>query len=67
MNCKNESIRMFLLTARCSLLTAFVFFYVYSSGLGQTNPYSNKFIRIDDYIDSLMKEWKVPGLALAIV
>lgn len=36
-------------------------------GIAQTNPYASKFIRVDDYIDSLMKDWNVPGLALAIV
>jgi len=67
MNCKNEAIRRFSLVARSSLLTAIIFFFVYSTGFSQSNPYSSKFIRVDDYIDSLMKEWKVPGLALAIV
>ncbi len=67
MKCKNEAIRMFSLEARSSLLTAIVFFFIYSNSFSQTNPYASKFIRVDDYIDSLMKEWKVPGLALAIV
>jgi CubicO group peptidase (beta-lactamase class C family) len=33
----------------------------------QTNPFQKKFPLIDRYIDSLMKEWNVPGLALGIV
>ena len=67
MNHKKEAIHRFLLAARSSTLKAFFFIFVYSTSFGQTNPYSSKFIRVDDYIDSLMKEWKVPGLALAIV
>ena len=67
MICKNNAIRTFSLVARGSLLKAFFCIFVYSTSFGQSNPYSSKFIRVDDYIDSLMKEWKVPGLALAIV
>ena len=78
MNCNKEVTNRFLLArlrealwrskaARSSLLKAVFFIFVYSTSFGQSNPYSSKFIRVDDYIDSLMKEWKVPGLALAIV
>ena len=35
--------------------------------LGQTHPYQKQFPLVDKYIDSLMKEWNVPGLALGIV
>jgi CubicO group peptidase (beta-lactamase class C family) len=33
----------------------------------QVNPFQKKFPLIDKYIDSLIKEWNVPGLALGIV
>lgn len=33
----------------------------------QNNPFSARFVKVDDYIDSLMKDWNVPGLALGIV
>lgn len=45
---------IFLLTA--SLSTA-----------AQNNPYRDKFPQIDRYVDSLLKQWNIPGLALAIV
>ena len=67
MHMKKDSIRHSLLSARSSMLITILFVFVYSTSFGQSNPYSNKFIRVDDYIDSLMKEWNVPGLALAIV
>lgn len=35
--------------------------------IAQTNPYQKKFPLVDRYIDSLLKEWNVPGLALGIV
>jgi CubicO group peptidase (beta-lactamase class C family) len=34
---------------------------------GQQHPYAKKFPLIDRWIDSLMKEWNIPGLALGIV
>ncbi len=37
------------------------------SAFSQTNIFQNKFPFIDRYIDSLMREWNVPGLALGIV
>jgi CubicO group peptidase (beta-lactamase class C family) len=33
----------------------------------QTNPFQKKFSLVDKYIDSLMKTWNIPGLALGIV
>ena len=38
-----------------------------SSAFSQTTDFTKKFPLIDRYIDSLMKEWNVPGLALGIV
>ena len=38
-----------------------------SACFGQNHPFQKKFPLIDRYIDSLMKEWNVPGLALGIV
>jgi CubicO group peptidase (beta-lactamase class C family) len=35
--------------------------------IGQPNPYTKKFVQVDSYVDSLMKDWNVPGLAIAIV
>lgn len=54
----------------CSLIaitTIVILILQTHSATGQTNPYSKKFVLIDNYIDSLMKEWNVPGLALTIV
>ena len=47
------------------LLTAFLFIAI--SSYSQTNPFQKKFPLIDRYVDSLLKEWNVPGLALGIV
>jgi len=33
----------------------------------QSNPFQKKFPLVDRFIDSLMKEWNIPGLALGIV
>jgi CubicO group peptidase (beta-lactamase class C family) len=33
----------------------------------QTKPFEKKFSLVDRYIDSLMKDWNIPGLALGIV
>jgi CubicO group peptidase (beta-lactamase class C family) len=38
-----------------------------SAGFGQNHPFQKKLLLVDRYIDSLMKEWNVPGLALGIV
>ncbi len=37
------------------------------SSYSQTNPFQKKFPLVDRYIDSFLKEWNVPGLALGIV
>lgn len=37
------------------------------SGFSQTSAFQKKFTVIDKYIDSLMKDWNIPGLALGIV
>lgn len=47
------------------LLVAFIFIAAVSHS--QTNPFQKKFLLIDRYIDSLIKEWNVPGLALGVV
>ncbi len=47
------------------LLSAFLFIAI--SSFSQTNPFQKKFPLIDRYMDSLLKEWNVPGLALGIV
>lgn len=43
--------------------------FLYSSlfGYSQSNPFQKKFPLIDQYIDSLMKTWKIPGLAIGVV
>lgn len=46
-------------------LLAFIF--VQATALAQARSFQNKFPSIDKYIDTLMKEWNIPGLALAIV
>jgi CubicO group peptidase (beta-lactamase class C family) len=33
----------------------------------QTNPFQKKFPLVDRYVDSLMKDWNIPGLAIGIV
>ena len=38
-----------------------------SVGYTQSNTFQKKFVVIDRYIDSLMKTWNIPGLALGIV
>lgn len=38
-----------------------------SVGYTQTNPFQKSFGKIDSYIDSLMKDWNIPGMALGIV
>ena len=43
------------------------FLWVASFSYGQTNPFQNTFPRLDRYIDSFMKEWNIPGMALGIV
>ena len=36
-------------------------------GYTQTNPFQKSYPKIDRYIDSLMKDWNIPGMALGIV
>jgi CubicO group peptidase (beta-lactamase class C family) len=43
------------------------FWLIAASGYTQTNPFQKKLPLIDSYIDSFMKEWNIPGLALGIV
>ena len=45
----------------------FVLLLQTAAGYCQTNPFQKKFSLVDRYIDSLLKEWNVPGLALGIV
>lgn len=47
------------------LLAAFLFLTI--SSYSQTNPFQKKFPLIDRYVDSLLKDWNIPGLALGIV
>ncbi|MBC7829485.1 MAG: serine hydrolase [Chitinophagaceae bacterium] len=44
-----------------------VFLHLTFFGYSQTNPFQQRFPLIDRYIDSLMKTWNIPGLALGIV
>ena len=48
-------------------ILVFAFLFIATTSFGQTNPFQKKFPLIDKYIDSLLKDWNVPGLALAIV
>ncbi len=48
-------------------LLLIVCLFVATTGYSQSNPFQKKFPVIDRYIDSLMKEWNIPGLALCIV
>jgi len=43
------------------------FLLAVAAGDGQANVFQKKFPQIDRYIDSLMKDWNIPGLALGIV
>jgi len=45
----------------------FISLFIAASGYTQTNPFQKKFSQLDRYIDSFMKEWNIPGLALGIV
>lgn len=36
-------------------------------GYSQTNPFQKRFPLVDRYIDSLMKDWNIPGMAIGIV
>ena len=37
------------------------------TGFSQTNPFVAKFPAIDKHIDSVLKEWNVPGLTMSVV
>ena len=43
------------------------FLLIASFGYTQNNPYQKSYLKIDSYIDSLMKYWNIPGMALGIV
>jgi len=43
------------------------FLLLSSISYSQTKPFEKKFPLVDRYIDSLMKDWNIPGLALGIV
>jgi CubicO group peptidase (beta-lactamase class C family) len=45
----------------------FISLFIAASGYTQTNPFQKKFSQLDRYIDSFMKDWNIPGLALGIV
>lgn len=49
------------------IIVAIIFLISASASFSQTNPFQKKFPLIDKYIDSLMKDWNIPGLALGIV
>jgi CubicO group peptidase (beta-lactamase class C family) len=51
---------------RCKLLFC-SFLFIAATSLGQTHPFQKKFPSVDGYIDSLLKDWNIPGLALGIV
>jgi len=51
---------------RKSILSFCLLLFV-SVGFSQTIPFQKKFPLIDRYIDSVMKEWNIPGLAIGIV
>ncbi|MDQ3550291.1 MAG: beta-lactamase family protein, partial [Bacteroidota bacterium] len=38
-----------------------------SNGNAQVKNFQNRFSSIDSYIDSVMKQWNIPGLALGMV
>jgi CubicO group peptidase (beta-lactamase class C family) len=46
---------------------AIVFLLFVSASYCQTNPFQKTIPLIDRYIDSVMKDWNIPGLALGIV
>ena len=50
------------------IIIGFIAVFVFTfSARAQQNPFSKKWVKVDDYIDSLMKNWNVPGMAIAIV
>src|SRR5687768_11276327 len=49
------------------IISPVVFLLLVFPGYSQTKPFEKRFPFIDKYIDSLMKDWNIPGLALGIV
>ncbi len=49
------------------LLIVLLVFLIAIGAKAQTNPFAKKLVKVDDYIDSLMKNWNVPGMAIVIV
>ena len=45
----------------------FISLFIAASGYTQTNPFQKKFPLSDLYLDSFMKDWNIPKLALGIV
>jgi CubicO group peptidase (beta-lactamase class C family) len=43
------------------------FLLLASTSFAQPNPFQKKFTLVDRFIDSLMKDWNIPGLAIGIV
>lgn len=50
-----------------NLFLVIAFLLIASCGYAQPNPYQKKLPLIDRYIDSFMKDWNIPGMALGIV
>jgi CubicO group peptidase (beta-lactamase class C family) len=48
-------------------IVAIIFLLIASTSFSQLKPFEKKFTLVDRYIDSLMKAWNIPGLALGIV
>lgn len=49
------------------LLVVLSVLFLFGETKAQSNPFAKKLVKVDDYIDSLMKNWNVPGMAIAIV
>ena len=49
------------------LLVVLSVLFLFGEAKAQSNPFAKKLVKVDDYIDSLMKNWNVPGMAIAIV
>ena len=45
----------------------FLSFFLFNNGYAQVKGFTNNFSLVDGYIDSVMKQWNIPGLALGIV
>ena len=55
----SSPVKRLLLLATINFISLVIF--------SQTNPFASKFPAIDKYIDSTLKEWNVPGLAMSVV